>query len=98
MLKASQYISIKRALFVMAIVGGIAVTYVRATTPIVLAQYGGQAIKLQPVLDQLMPSLLPLLFTLYAYWLIKTKGYSYGKAVIILFLTAFVLALIGVLG
>jgi PTS system mannose-specific IID component len=86
------------AAFAMAMVGGIAATYVRATTPIVLAQYGGQAIKLQPVLDQLMPSLLPLLFTLYAYWLIKTKGYSYGKAVIILFLTAFVLALIGVLG
>jgi len=98
LLKASQYINIKRAFFAMAMVGGIANTYVRATTPIVLAQEGGQAIKLQPVLDQLMPSLLPLLFTLYSYWLIKTKGYSYGKAVIILFLTAFVLALIGVLG
>ncbi|ABL78499.1 PTS system mannose/fructose/sorbose family transporter subunit IID [Thermofilum pendens] len=86
------------AAFAMAMVGGIAATYVRATTPIVLAQYAGHAIKLQPVLDQLMPSLLPLLFTLYAYWLIKVKGYSYGKAVVILFLTAFILALLGVLG
>ncbi|MEM0495179.1 MAG: PTS system mannose/fructose/sorbose family transporter subunit IID [Thermofilum sp.] len=84
--------------FAMAIIGGIAATYVRATTPIVLAAYAGQQIKLQPILDQFMPSLLPLLFTLYAYWLIKNKGYSYGKAVIILFLTAFILALIGVLG
>jgi PTS system mannose/fructose/sorbose family IID component. len=51
LLKASQYINIKRAFFAMAMVGGIANTYVRATTPIVLAQEGGQAIKLQPVLD-----------------------------------------------
>jgi PTS system mannose-specific IID component len=86
------------AAFAMAIIGGIAATYVRATTPIVLAEYAGQQIRLQPILDQFMPSLLPLLFTLYAYWLIKTKGYSYGKAVIILFLTALILAIIGVLG
>jgi len=84
--------------FAMAIIGGITATYVRATTPIVLAAYGGQAIKLQPVLDQLMPSLLPLLFTLFTYWLIKNKGYSYGKAVIVLFLVAFILALLGILG
>ncbi|UNQ73206.1 PTS system mannose/fructose/sorbose family transporter subunit IID [Infirmifilum sp. NZ] len=84
--------------FAMAIVGGITATYVRATTPIVLASYGGQAIKLQPILDQLMPSLLPLLFTLFTYWLIKNKGYSYGKAVIVLFLIAFILALLGILG
>ncbi|MGC8835741.1 MAG: PTS system mannose/fructose/sorbose family transporter subunit IID [Infirmifilum sp.] len=84
--------------FAMAVIGGITATYVRATTPIVLAQFHGQAIKLQPVLDQLMPSLLPLLFTLFTYWLIKNKGYSYGKAVIVLFLVAFVLAILGILG
>ncbi|MGC8987263.1 PTS system mannose/fructose/sorbose family transporter subunit IID, partial [Infirmifilum sp.] len=84
--------------FAMAVIGGITATYVRATTPIVLAQFHGQAIKLQPVLDQLMPSLLPLLFTLFTYWLIKNKGYSYGKAVIVLFLVAFILAILGILG
>ncbi len=84
--------------FAMAIMGGITATYVKATTPIVLATYAGRAIKLQPVLDQLMPSLLPLLFTLFTYWLIKYKGYSYGKAVVVLFLVAFILAILGVLG
>lgn len=84
--------------FAMAIVGGIAATYVRASTPLILGEYGGQALKLQPVLDQLMPSLLSLIFVLYAYYLIKVRGYGYGTAVIILFVTAFILALIGFLG
>jgi mannose/fructose/N-acetylgalactosamine-specific phosphotransferase system component IID len=38
----------------------------KARAIIILAQYAGQAIKLQPVLDQLMPSLLPLLPSVHA--------------------------------
>jgi PTS system mannose-specific IID component len=84
--------------FAMAVVGGIAALYVKARAPLVVATVDSQQIQLQFILDQIMPSLLPLAFTLFAYWLIKYKNVSYGKAAIILFLTALLLGVLGILG
>jgi neutral ceramidase len=66
-----------------------------------LLTYGSETFRedyYQFILDQIMPSLLPLAFTLFAYWLIKYKNVSYGKAAIILFLTALLLGVLGILG
>ena len=86
------------AVFAMAVVGGIAALHVRAGAPLVVATVDSQQIQLQFILDQIMPSLLPPAFTLLAYWLIKYKGVSYGRAAVILFLTALVLGVLGILG
>ncbi len=84
--------------FAMAVIGGIAALYVKARAPLVIATIDSQKVQLQFILDQIMPSLLPLAFTLFAYWLIKYRNMSYGKAAIILFLTALALGILGILG
>ena len=84
--------------FAMSVIGGIAALYVKARAPLVIATVETQQIQLQFILDQIMPSLLPLAFTLFAYWLIKYRNVSYGKATIIIFLTALVLGMLGILG
>jgi len=84
--------------FAMAVIGGITALYVKARAPLVIATVDSQQVQLQFILDQIMPSLLPLAFTLFAYWLIKYKNVSYGKAAVILFLVALALGILGILG
>lgn len=85
------------AAFGMLMVGGITATYVRASTPLVIARYGENVIRLQPILDSILPKLLPLLFTIFMYLLLR-RGWSLTRSVLVLFLVGFVLGAIGVLG
>ncbi|WEV37341.1 PTS system mannose/fructose/sorbose family transporter subunit IID [Lactobacillus sp. ESL0677] len=56
----------------LSIVGGMVASMVDITTPIKFAA-GGAKLTLQSILNQMFPKMLPLLFTLAIYYLIKKK-------------------------
>lgn len=69
----------------VTVVGALIATWVKVTTPLVLKAGEGAGLKFQPILDQLMPKLLPAIFTGLAYYLL-TKRKMHPVAVILLFL------------
>lgn len=74
------------------VIGGISATYVAANLGWQFKS-GEMVITLQNILDSIFPSLVPLLLTLLAYYLIAKKKSTIGRA----FLVFFVIAVVGVL-
>ncbi|WP_018963662.1 PTS system mannose/fructose/sorbose family transporter subunit IID [Coprothermobacter platensis] len=74
------------------VIGGISATYVAANLGWQFKS-GDMTISLQNILDGIFPSLVPLLLTLLAYYLIGKKHASIGRA----FFIFFVIAVVGVL-
>lgn len=74
-----------------ATIGGIAATWVSATTPIV---YG--IVNVQAVLDGILPKMLPLAFTVLAVTLIR-RGWGLGKTLMLFFFIGLFLGYIGIL-
>jgi PTS system mannose-specific IID component len=57
------------------VIGALAVSFVKLSTPLAL-KIGGTVFKLQDVLNQFMPNLLPLLLVLLIWWLVAKKQVS----------------------
>ncbi len=74
------------------VVGGISATYVAANLGWEFKS-GEMVISLQNILDSIFPSLVPLLLTLLAYYLIAKKKSTIGRT----FFVFFVIAVVGVL-
>ena len=72
------------------IMGALVVSFVSLSTPVGFT-IGGTAFEIQPILDSLMPNLLPLLLVLLIWWLLAKKNVS--PTVIMV-----VVILVGVLG
>jgi mannose/fructose/N-acetylgalactosamine-specific phosphotransferase system component IID len=70
--------------------GALVVSFVSLSTPVGF-MIGGTSFELQPILDSLMPNLLPLLLVLLIWWLLAKKEVS--PTVIMV-----VIILVGVLG
>jgi PTS system N-acetylgalactosamine-specific IID component len=69
----------------ISVVGTLIATWVRASSPMVFQAGEGSGMQIQPMLDMLMPKLLPALLTALAYWLLA-KRKAHPVAVIIIFL------------
>jgi len=70
----------------VTVVGTLVANWVRASSPLVFKASAEDAgMKLQPMLDMLMPKLLPALFTGLAYWLLAKKK-VHPVAVILIFM------------
>ena len=76
----------------LTVVGGISATYVSATLGWQFTS-GQMVLKLQTILDGILPSVVPLLLTLLAYYLVAKKRITMGRV----FLIFLVIAVIGVL-
>jgi mannose/fructose/N-acetylgalactosamine-specific phosphotransferase system component IID len=89
----------------MIVIGGFVPSIMSAlTTPLqfhksvtVSGKSVDQVVKLQDVLDKILPSLLPVLVVLLAYWMIKKLKWSPIWVLISLIVIAFVLSAIGIL-
>ncbi|HEX4205153.1 MAG TPA: PTS system mannose/fructose/sorbose family transporter subunit IID [Ktedonobacteraceae bacterium] len=89
----------------MVVIGGFIPSIMSAvTTPLKyaqkvsnLGQVHTETVALQSTLDQLLPYLIPVLFVAFAYWLLRGLKLSAVWVLIILFVVAFGLSLIGVL-
>jgi mannose PTS system EIID component len=57
------------------IIGALAVSFVKMSTPIVFG-IGGTNFKVQEIIDSFMPNLLPLLLVLFVWWLLTKKQVS----------------------
>ncbi|HHW27562.1 MAG TPA: PTS system mannose/fructose/sorbose family transporter subunit IID [Firmicutes bacterium] len=75
----------------ITVVGCLIATWVSASTPLVLKAGEGEGMAFQPVLDMLMPKLLPALATFLAFWLLVKKRVN--PMIVI-----FIFMLLGILG
>lgn len=88
----------------VTVIAGLAATFVKMNVKINFAY--GEAIEgvkqstvnIQEMLDKISPSLLPVLYTLLMYYLIKVKKMNTYKLVIITVITGIILSLLGILG
>lgn len=72
----TAYVTRASLILGLTVVGALIASYVRFTIPYVI-DTGKTKIALQAdVIDKVMPNLLPLLFTLTLFWLMKKKGKS----------------------
>lgn len=86
----------------VTVISGLAVNFVKITTPL---QYVAQVsdteqniISIQNMLDAMLPSLLPVLFTGLVFWLIKKKRWTTNRLVIMTVIVGVVLSALGILG
>lgn len=81
----------------ITVIAGLASTFVKINIPIQLAAgkvepgVKQQILSIQGMMDKIAPALLPILFTLFIYWLIKCKKWTTYKLVLLI-------VLIGILG
>lgn len=73
----------------VTVIAGLAATFVKINVPISLAagelnkDLNQSIVSIQGMLDKIAPSLLPMLYTLIVYYLIKKKGWTTYKLVIL---------------
>ncbi|MDF7682986.1 PTS system mannose/fructose/sorbose family transporter subunit IID [Lactobacillus sp. ESL0679] len=79
----------------MMVVGGMVATMLPVTTPLKFAM-SGATIKIQSILDKIIPEMLPLLATLLVFWLIRKKV-STSKLTISVLILGILLHVIGIL-
>lgn len=79
----------------LTVIGGLTASYVGLSTKLV---YEGQAtVKVQEILDGILPGILPLLLTLGVYYLIAKKNISTVKVMLLIFVVGFVLSIAGII-
>lgn len=89
----------------LIVVGGFTPSIVRLTTPlkwsreiVVRGEKVTQTVEVQPQLDAIMPYLLPMLVTFLAYWLLKKRGWSPLRVILVLVIIGFVGGALGIFG
>ena len=87
----------------LIVVGGFAPSIVRLVTPLkwsrevtVRGEQVTQTVELQPQLDAILPYMLPVLVTFLAYWLLKKKGWSPTRVIVLLLIIGFVGGALGI--
>lgn len=81
----------------LTVVGALIPSVVNANVPYVF-ESGDVTLKLQEVLDQILPSLVPVLLVGLIYWLLGKKGMTSFKAIIFVMALAILLSAVGILG
>ncbi|HUH97712.1 MAG TPA: PTS system mannose/fructose/sorbose family transporter subunit IID [Anaerolineales bacterium] len=88
----------------LIVVGGFAPSIVSVTTPLTLttnATVNGTAavtkVVVQDQLNAILPYMLPVLFVILAYWLLKNRGWNPVQVIGVLVLIGFVLGALGIL-
>ncbi|MGQ9493884.1 MAG: PTS system mannose/fructose/sorbose family transporter subunit IID [Anaerolineae bacterium] len=89
----------------LIVVGGFAPSIVKVSTPLkwvrevtIRGEKVTQTIELQKQLDTILPYMLPVAITFLAYWLLKKKGWSPLRVIVVLLVIGFVGGALGILG
>lgn len=80
----------------MMVVGGLAASNIKVTSSIVF-KYNKTSFALQPILDKILPQMLPLLLLFFVFYLLKKKQKSATYVLIVLFIIGFVLSMLSFL-
>lgn len=72
----------------MMVVGGLAASNIKVTSSIVL-KYNKTSIALQPILDKILPQMLPLLLLFFVFYLLKKRQKSATYVLVLLFIIGF---------
>ena len=78
----------------LLVVGSMVASLVKLSTPLVFS-FGGAEVALQKILDSILPQMLPLAASFFAYWLLK-KGNKLWVVLMGFFLGGTLLALLGI--
>ena len=81
----------------VTVVGALIPTVVNANVPIVF-KTGKVILKAQTILDQIMPSLVPVLLVVVCYWLLGKKKMTSTKLIIIVLIVGIILGGLGIIG
>jgi len=80
------------------VMGALMCQYVKVKTPVSFTSKAGVSFNLQTELfDALMPSVLPLIFTLFCLWLISKKKVSVNKLLVVIIVIAAIGGFLGIL-
>jgi len=89
----------------LIVVGGFIPSIVSLKTPLKWAREVTlrgetvmQKVEVQPLLDSILPYMLPIIVTSLAYWLLKKKGWSPTKVILVLLAIGFVGGALGIFG
>ncbi len=83
--------------FAITVVGALIPSVINARVPFVFSS-GEVSLELQSVLNQIMPSLVPVALVALIYWLLGKKGMSSFKAILFVMALGIVLSVLGILG
>ena len=97
-----EQISTVAGMIGVTVISGLAVNFVKISTPL---QYVAQiseteqsVVSIQSMLDAMLPSLLPVLFTGLVFWLIKKKKWTTNRLVVMTVILGVLLSALGILG
>ncbi|WP_190317070.1 PTS system mannose/fructose/sorbose family transporter subunit IID [Thermoanaerobacterium thermosaccharolyticum] len=81
----------------LVVVGGVVASMVSVKVPYVF-QYGDVKVNIQNILDSIMPKLLPLGITFFAYWILGKKKMTTVKLVFLIIAISIIGSITGILG
>ncbi len=81
----------------VTVVGALIPTVIKADVPFVFSA-GKVTLKLQTVLNQIMPSLIPVLLVAFVYWLLGRKKMTSTKVILFVLVLGIVLSYFHILG
>jgi len=84
-------------MFGLLMMGALSATYVKITTPLVIATDGGNSVAIQTMLDKIVPCLLPFLVVFAVYFYISKKGPHYLRVLVAIVCASLALSFFGVL-
>ncbi|HHW01281.1 MAG TPA: PTS system mannose/fructose/sorbose family transporter subunit IID [Thermoanaerobacterales bacterium] len=85
------------AILGLTVIGGLAPAVVKANVPLVF-KTGDVELKVQDMLDKIMPSLVPIAIVLLSYWLLGRKGFNSTRLILFLVCLGVVLYNLKILG
>jgi D-glucosaminate-specific PTS system IID component len=84
-------------MFGLLMMGALSATYVKVTTPLIIATDGGNSIAIQEMLDKIAPGLLSIAVVFAIYLYISKRGPHYLRVLLAVVLGSLVLSFFGVL-
>ncbi|MGE5222666.1 MAG: PTS system mannose/fructose/sorbose family transporter subunit IID [Omnitrophica WOR_2 bacterium] len=81
----------------LIVAGGIGASLISLTTPLAYKS-GDLTVAIQKSLDNIFPTLLPLLLTLWLWWGMRRRGWPINRALLMIFLVIFIGFLPGLIG
>lgn len=81
----------------VTVVGALIPTVVSANVPLVF-KTGKVVLKAQPVLNQIMPSLVPVALVALSYWLLDKKKMNSTRLIVLVLILGIVLGAFGIIG
>lgn len=85
------------AILGLTVIGGLAPSVVKASVPLVF-QTGKVTLKVQDMLDNIMPALVPVAIILLSYWLLGKKKMNSTRLIVVLLVLGIVLYNLKILG